>query len=97
LVASRTLTRRQAILVCASGVLTVIVCAVLLFAAALVPAPPVLLPFIVVVCLGCAMAATAELTHAIAALRAPGLDERDFAVLRRQLAELPETDHPLGL
>jgi len=101
-------TRRQAILRCVFAALTALMCAGLLSAAALVPAPPAVLPFLVVICIGCPMAAAFELPSAIAGLRGmrdggdhrprrgSGLDARAIAALRRQLDQLPETRHPLG-
>ena len=75
-----------------------------LCAAALVPAPPVVLPLLVVVCIGSPMAAACELPDAIAAVRrgagragrAAALDSRALERLQRQLDSLPETQHPLG-
>jgi hypothetical protein len=95
-------TRRRAILVCAFVALTASMCAALLSAAALVPAPPTILPFLVVVCIGCPMVAACELPRAVADLRAtrrsrPSLDPRELETLRRELDSLPETQHPLGL
>jgi hypothetical protein len=92
-------TRRRAILVCVFVALTACMCAALLGAAALVPAPPAILPFIVVVCIGCPMVAACELPSAVAGLRAARrvLDPRALETLRRQLDALPETPHPLGL
>jgi hypothetical protein len=76
-------------------------CAGLLSAAALVPAPAAVLPFIVVVCIGGPMVAALELPAAIAGLgrtgRRPAPDAHALATLRRQLDALPETQHPLGL
>jgi hypothetical protein len=92
--------RRRPLLLCAFVTLTALMCGGLLCAAALVPAPPVVLPLLVVVCIGCPMAAACELPSAIAALRRTGaraLDSRSLEALRRQLDALPETQHPLGL
>jgi hypothetical protein len=94
--------RRRAILVCAFVALTAGMCAALLSAAALVPAPPMILPFLVVICIGCPMVAACELPGAVAELRAtrpsrPSLDPREVETLRRELESLPETPHPLGL
>ena len=83
--------RRHAIHACVSVAVTALVCAGLLAAAALVPAPPTVLVFVIVVCIGCPMAAAYELAHAVPALRDPSVE------LRRQLDRLPETEHPLGL
>jgi hypothetical protein len=56
----------------------------------LVPAPSVVLPFVVLVCVAGPMAATFELARVLALLREPA------AELRRELDRLPETPHPLG-
>jgi len=71
-------------------------CVGLLTAAALVPAPVILQPVLVVACVGLAMAAATELPGALAALRA-GKTERAIEILRGELDELPEVEHPLGL
>ena len=83
--------RRRAIFVGSFAAVVTLACAALLSAAVLVPAPTVVLPFVVAVCLGCPMAATYELALAVAAVRDPQLE------LRRELDRLPETAHPLGL
>jgi hypothetical protein len=88
--------RRQAILHCTFVAVVTLACIALLTAAALVPAPPVVQPVLVVACVGLAMAAATELPGAVAALRA-GRAERALEQLRGQLAKLPETEHPLGL
>src|SRR3954451_21999556 len=104
----RVRTRRQAVLRCLYVAFTAVMCAALLSAAALVPAPPVVLPFLVVVGVGCPMVAACELPGAIAGLRATrrvtgrgrrvaALDEGALETLRRQLDGLPETRHPLDL
>jgi hypothetical protein len=95
-------TRRQAIFACAFAALTVLTCAGLVSAAVLVPAPPVVVPFLVVTCMGCAMLATLELPVAVAVLRAARTrgwtrDARLLADMRRDLRRLPETQHPLDL
>jgi hypothetical protein len=99
-------TRRQAIVTCAYVVLTALMCAGLLSAAALVPAPLTVLPLIVLVCIGCPMFAAWELRPSIAVLRAHrglrrahrGLRRADRSRLvvemRRFLDGLPETPHP---
>jgi hypothetical protein len=99
--------RRQVVLRCLYVALTALMCAGLLSAAALVPAPPAVLPFLVVIGVGCPMVAACELPGAVAGLRAtrrgPGrrrpraLDEGALETLRRQLDGLPETRHPLDL
>jgi hypothetical protein len=82
--------RLRARLALFSVVLTAIACAALMTAAALVPAPPAALAFVVLACVACPMAASFELARALAALREP------YAALRRELDRLPETPHPLG-
>lgn len=68
-----------------------IVCAALLAAAVLVPAPAVVLPFMILACLGCPMAAGHEPARTLAAVGDPAGE------LRRELDRLPEAPHPLGL
>jgi hypothetical protein len=89
-------TRRQAALACGCAAVALLTCAGLVSAAALVPAPPVVVPFVVLVCVGCPMLAAWELPSAIAALRRRP-EARAIASLRRKLDRLPETEHPLGL
>jgi hypothetical protein len=84
--------RGRAILVCAAVALIVLACGGLLGVAALAPAPPVVLPFVITVSLGCTMVAAWELRPWVAILRAYRL----LADLHRDLAALPETEHPLG-
>ena len=83
--------RRRAILVGVFAALATLVCGALLAAAALVPAPAEVLPFVIVTCLGCPMAGAYELARALAAVRDPQIE------LRRELDRLPETPHPLDL
>ena len=80
--------------------LAVAASAALFTAAALAPAPPAVLPLVVIVCIGGPMLATWELRTAVAARRRGGsapLDTRALVQLRRHLDELPEIQHPLGL
>jgi hypothetical protein len=85
------LTRRQAIARFAFAGLVVLTCAALFSAAALVPAPPDVLPVVVLVCIGVPMIASLELRAAYAVLRE---ESSAIASLRRHLAQLPETPHP---
>jgi hypothetical protein len=65
--------------------------------AAIVGRPPVAaIPLIVAVCIGGPVFAAWDVPRAIAALR---VDRAGAALarFRRRLAELPETEHPLGL
>jgi hypothetical protein len=90
--------RRDALVQCAFVAVTALMCAGLLSAAALVPAPPAVLPFLVLIGVGCPMVAACGLPAAIACLRrGRPIDPRAVDALRRQLDALPETQHPLGL
>jgi hypothetical protein len=95
-------TRSQVLFLCATLALTVLACAGLLLAAALVPAPPVVVPFVVVVCIAFPMAASWELRPLLTMLRANGgltrrrRNARLLAEMRAYLEELPETPHPHG-
>jgi hypothetical protein len=82
--------RRLVVVACFTAFATA-VCAALLLAAVLVPAPTTVLPLVIAACLGCPMAATYDLARTVAAVREPQLS------LRRELDRLPETPHPLGL
>ena len=94
--ASRSLpTPRQALLVCIDALVAAVLCAGVMIAAALVPAPTAVIPLAVVVGIVCPMLSAVELPGAIAVLR--GRDGRALAELRRTLDLLPETEHPLGL
>src|SRR4051812_9768941 len=85
--------RRHAVLLLAYATLTALICAGLVGAAALVPAPAAVLPLVIVVAIGLPMVAACELPAALTALRAEGA----LGQLRRALDRLPETEHPLGL
>jgi len=101
-------TRRRAIRLCVFAAFTALMCGGLLTAAALAAAPPAVFPFLVIICIGCPMAAAFELPAAIAGLRAERgradhrrrrqsrVEVRALTALRRELAQLPETQHPLG-
>jgi hypothetical protein len=93
-------TRGQALLTCTFVALTVVICAGLVTAAVLVPAPPAVVPLIVTTCIGCPMLAALELPALVAALRAGRTSgyaqgARLLADMRRYLRQLPETQHPL--
>jgi hypothetical protein len=93
-------TRRRSVLCCVFVALTALACGGLLLAAALVPAPAVVLPLVAAVCIGLPMAAAYELPAAIDGLRRRAvtpLDAASLDALREQLDALPETHHPLGL
>ena len=86
-------TRRRAVLLCLLVTLTVLASISLVSAAALVPAPAAVVPFVALVGACGPMLAGLELPGAIRALRDAGW----AASLRRHLEQLPETEHPLGL
>jgi hypothetical protein len=80
-------------------------CAGLVVAAALVPAPPAALPFLIGVCIMCPLLSAWELPLAVAVLRfgrtaldprTGPLDRSALGDLRRRLDDLPEIEHPLG-
>jgi hypothetical protein len=78
---------------------TALACSGGLFIAALLLHPPVAVdPLIVLVCIGCPVFGTWELSSAIASLRAGRVRGKRMAVVqfRRSLARLPEVEHPLG-
>ena len=95
--------RRQAVVVCLFALVTVLLCGALVIAAVLLHPPAIVLPLIVLVGIGCPLVAGCELPKAITALqeaRAVRRERRDaegqaLAALRRDLALLPETRHPL--
>ena len=93
------LTPRRAVLVCITAVLTALMCAGMCAAAVLTPAPAAVVPFVAIVCVCCPMVTGWELPGAVEALRGRRLNAEAAALadLRRGLALLPETDHPLGL
>jgi hypothetical protein len=63
----------------------------LLLAAALAPAPPAVLPLVVLAGVGMPMVVAYKLPPAVASLRA---HRRLATAVRRDLAQLPETAHP---
>ena len=80
--------RRRVVLAVVSVAFTVLSCSGLLLAAALVPAPTVVLPFVVLAGIGTPMAAAFDLARALAT--------HPSVQLRHELDRLPETPHPLG-
>jgi threonine/homoserine/homoserine lactone efflux protein len=98
---SPTRTPRRSVAAGVLTALTVVVCAGLLGAAALVPAPPAVLPLVAVICIGCPMFAAWQLARSLGDARArpamrPGAQIKAIEDLRRALDQLPETHHPLG-
>jgi hypothetical protein len=90
-------THRQAIVTCVLTALTALVCAGLVAAAALVPAPPLALPFVIAVGVGYPMVAVWQSHASLAVLRRRlgRPHRRALSDLRRELDRLPETRHPL--
>ena len=82
----------------AAYVLTTLVCAAGLVAAAvLTPAPSGALPAVIVLAIGLPMVAAWELAQILSTVRHAARHGRALAGLRRDLDALPETRHPLGL
>ena len=89
---------RRAILTCMFAMLIVAASAGLFSAAALAPAPPAVLPLVVIVCIGGPMLAAWELRTTLApVIGTRRSNSRAIAALRRRLDQIPETKHPLGL
>ena len=88
--------RRDVLIAGALTAVTAAICASLLAVAVLVPAPAAVLPLVAIVALGCPMFAVWELARRIGPAE-PRLDAEALRELRRALARLPETRHPLGL
>jgi hypothetical protein len=65
-------------------------------AAIVAPAPTAVVPLVVVISVGCPIFAVWEVPGAIASMRAEREGDKALAMLRRSLAQLPETEHPLG-
>lgn len=80
-----------------AAVATALMSAGLCAAALLAPAPIPVVPLVVVISVGCPIFAVWEVPGAIASLRAEREGGEALAALRRSLAQLPETEHPLGL
>lgn len=97
--------RRRALAVSAFAVFTALICAGLITAAILVPAPVAVLPLLAVACVGLPMLAAWQLAHVQFALgglrpalrrrRRRPLDHDALQDLQRSLAQLPEIAHPL--
>jgi hypothetical protein len=90
---------RPLLLMYAFAVVTVLTCAALLGAAALVPAPPAVLPIVAAVCIGGPLLVGWDLRAKLGTLRRTPqpLDASALTSLRQHLDSLPETPHPLGL
>ncbi|MGZ4177181.1 MAG: hypothetical protein ACXVRW_17170 [Solirubrobacteraceae bacterium] len=89
-------TRSQAGLVLLSALMTTVTSAALCAAAILAPAPVAVVPFVVIICIGCPVLASWQVPDVLAALRSRRFATRALSQLHRGLAQLPETEHPLG-
>jgi len=83
----------QACAACCLAAVVVAAAVALLLAAALAPAPAAVLPLVVLAGVGMPMVVAYELPPAVASLRA---HRSLVTALRRDLAQLPETVHPLS-
>jgi hypothetical protein len=79
------------------AVLSLLFTAGLVAAAVLAPAPPAVLPLLILLAIGIPLATAWELPATLAALRDRVREGRALVRLRRTLDALPETHHPLGL
>ena len=89
-------TRSQPVLVLFAALMTVVTSAVLLTAAILAPAPEAVIPFVVIISIGCPVLASWQIPPVVATLRSKRLATRALTQMHRGLAQLPETQHPLG-
>ncbi len=99
LVARRSFGRPQAGAAVVVAVLTVLASVAVCVAAVLAPAPPIAVPFVVAICVGCPVFACWELPPALACLRADRAHRaagQALSKLRQGLEQLPEVEHPLG-
>jgi hypothetical protein len=87
----RTLT--QARVDCCLAAVAVAAAVGLLLGAALAPAPPAVLPLVLLAGVGVPMLVAYDLPPAVSSLRA---HRRLVTAMRRDLAQLPETSHPLS-
>jgi hypothetical protein len=89
-------TRSQAGLILLAALLTTLTSAALCAAAILAPAPEAVVPFVVIVCIGCPVLASWQVPEVLTTLRSRRFATRALSQLHRGLAQLPETEHPLG-
>lgn len=80
----------------AAAAATVLMSAGLCAAAVVAPAPTPVVPLVILVSVGCPVFAVWEVPGAIASVRARREQGKALATLHRTLAQLPETEHPLG-
>jgi hypothetical protein len=79
-----------------AALLTVVTCAALCAVAIVGCAPDDVVPLIVAICIGCPVLASWQVPGALATLRARRRAAHELAQMRRSLAKLPDTEHPLG-
>jgi hypothetical protein len=89
-------TRSEPALVLFAALMTVVTSAILITAAILAPAPEAVVPFVVIISIGCPVLASWQVPQVVATLRAKRVATRALSQMHRGLAQLPETDHPLG-
>lgn len=87
----------RAVLTLIAAATTALISAGLCAAAIAAPAPTPVVPLVIVISVSCPIFVGWEIPGAIASLRAERDRGKALATLRRSLAELPETEHPLGL
>lgn len=95
-VAQRPGSRAHPHLVLLAAAMTVLISAATCAGAVLAPAPPVVLPLVVAICVGGPLFAAWEVPAALVSLRAHRAGKA-LTRLRLNLDQLPETEHPLGL
>lgn len=90
--------RRDAMLTCGYALLAAVVCAALSAAAVLFKAPSGVVPLVAGACAVLPILACWRLSEAVTVLRfsVRRIDKAAMSDLRRVLAALPETEHPLG-
>lgn len=90
-------TQSRPALVLLGALLTALISAALCSGAILDHPPAPAVPLIVIVCIGSPLFAGWEVPRALATIRAERAGVRALARFSRSLAQLPETEHPLGL
>jgi hypothetical protein len=80
-----------------AALLTTLTCGALCAVAIVGHAPDVVVPLVVTICIGGPVLASWQVPSAVATLRARRRGARALAQLRRGLADLPDTEHPLGV
>jgi hypothetical protein len=90
--------RRDAMRVCAYAIVTVILCAGLAATAMLIGAPAPVVPLVAGACVVLPILATWRLSDAVRVLQfsVRRVDPAAMREMRRELAALPETEHPHG-